>query len=78
MEGKLPEDLDYNHLRKIKENCDKIYDLSKKNKVNDDTVIKMVLYGNRFLDVLKQVQNPTARNQFFKPINDLYRLTSED
>lgn len=76
MTNKLPPDLDFNHLQKIKESCDKIYELSKKGKISQDEVTAIIGFSNLFLATLNKLQNQTIKTQMTKNLNELYQLTA--
>ncbi len=78
MEGKLPEDLDFNYLRMLKDSCDKIYELSKRSRLEDEDVASIVKSSKIYFSELSKIQNQSFRNQFLKLLNDLYKLTAHD
>lgn len=74
MADKLPYNLDFNYLQKIKKYCDNLYDLSKKADL-DESALKRLFRCSDVINRLLADANPKTMNSIIKTMDKLYQLT---
>ena len=76
MKGQLPEDLDFNHLQKIRRHCDHLYQLANKGKLDNSVDIELLqMHSIMMNDMLKGTDSKTAK-QVKNILDQLYFLST--
>jgi hypothetical protein len=76
MGDRLPKDLDFNYLQKIIEQCDELYDLSQKDKINKNVDIDLLQSSYFKINNMLDNTNPKVVKKTKKILDRLYTLTN--
>ncbi|MBR2068677.1 MAG: hypothetical protein IJ877_02835 [Candidatus Gastranaerophilales bacterium] len=73
MDNLLPKDLDFNHLAKIKSNCDRLYEIANRNSIPERDLVSLKLHSDFMNDYLKEYDSKTEK-QIRYHLDQLYDL----